>query len=579
MHVIAALFILGTGYSTPYNITVTHNRFPKTQNTMDGVRQANELRSYREKHKLDDIIADAIASAHAAGAKNPYAHIAEVLAQLVPEETAPGFDDQTSVNNDAKTFIGVLKHKAPKFSYFDPANREDKTVVMHEVKLPLAEQTHEVCYDPVTNCIYASQMSSSVLVRIPINQTNGLLLDDADAWTVGETNENGKGISGLHNVSLSPSNPGCLWLSLQFENTIVLVEGSTMNVLRVLHVPTSFKDESGKDVRIGGPHCIRENPKTGDVWVALKGALSCHPIPPLANDENVEGGNARVDRLKTVMKRVCCSPDALSKFMADINQRDGFDCPPPEGFAVWRISVNQYDATKPNRGGHVYACRPSPPMLAFDFDGNCFVAQDRCSCIMRIDAKTHECSQIKLPSCNEDGLRTHELTGPGICTAPNGHIWIALLGEGASFCRLDPATMEKTLYKLPVIPWSKRNRLIHFEFCASLNEAYALSSDLLDDEATNCIIKMKMATSSFENIEGIRIIPLPHQDCACHRICAVKASSKAHFSLVVSEMETSKLFQVFMQHVELDYGVSVEKFDKFGDDAKWVYRAKRKELS
>ena len=85
-------------------------------------------------------------------------------------------------------------------------------------------ETHEVVYEPVCKCVFVSQMSSSVLVRIPIGD-DGLLIDDQDAWHVGPLGDDGEGASGLHNVSLSPNHPGCLWLSLQFSNTLVLLEG------------------------------------------------------------------------------------------------------------------------------------------------------------------------------------------------------------------------------------------------------------------------------------------------------------------------------------------------------------------
>lgn len=63
--------------------------------------------------------------------------------------------------------------------------------------------------------MFVSQMSNSVLVRIPVDG-NGFLVDNHDAWMVGELNEEGKkGISGMHNISLSTAHPGCLWISLQ----------------------------------------------------------------------------------------------------------------------------------------------------------------------------------------------------------------------------------------------------------------------------------------------------------------------------------------------------------------------------
>ena len=115
---------------------------------------------------------------------------------------------------------------------------EHRAVVMKELKLPHAKQTHEVCFEPVSGCVFVSQMSNSVLVRVPVGP-DGLLLDDQDAWLVGELDPaTGDGITGLHNISLSYKHPGCLWLSLQFANTLVLVDGRTMQVCTCTHEPT-----------------------------------------------------------------------------------------------------------------------------------------------------------------------------------------------------------------------------------------------------------------------------------------------------------------------------------------------------
>ena len=60
----------------------------------------------------------------------------------------------------------------------------------------------------------------------------------------------GEGISGLHNVSLSPANPGCVWLTLQFSNTVVLVDAETMATRKVLRVPTIYTKPDGSVLRL-----------------------------------------------------------------------------------------------------------------------------------------------------------------------------------------------------------------------------------------------------------------------------------------------------------------------------------------
>ena len=260
-------------------------------------------------------------------------------------------------------------------------------------------------------------------------------------------------------------------------------------------------------------------------------------------------------RLGAAMKRVCCSPDVLSKYMAKINARDDFDCPPPNGFAVWRVSIGDYDPKKPMNGGRVYPCLPSPPMLAIDTCGNCWVFQDQATSIMKIDAATHECLQLEAPMDDSDGREMLRMTGPGIATAPNGEIWCTLLGHGSSFFRISPDTGKIALEKLHIPSWVREYRLIHFEFNETLHEAYILSSDLLDDSASNAIIKLKF-DADWTVILATRTVPLPTQDCACHRICLADVRDGTHSSLVVSEMETSKLFQILIKNLGADVDVS-----------------------
>ena len=93
--------------------------------------------------------------------------------------------------NNALWRLGAMRHPPPRFEYFDPQRTEEKMVVMKEVKLPNAEQTHELCFEPTTRCLFVSQMSNSVLVRIPVDDHDGLLCDDQDAWRIGPRNKKG----------------------------------------------------------------------------------------------------------------------------------------------------------------------------------------------------------------------------------------------------------------------------------------------------------------------------------------------------------------------------------------------------
>ena len=140
--------------------------------------------------------------------------------ELVAPPLIPVSTKRDSNEENARAFAKKeLKHEPPTFKFIaTPNTREIHPVYIKEVKLPKAKQTHEVCYEPVTKCVFVSQMTSCVLVRIPIDQ-DGFLHDDQDAWQVGKVDAtNGKGIEGIHNISLSPKHPGCLWISLQYSN-------------------------------------------------------------------------------------------------------------------------------------------------------------------------------------------------------------------------------------------------------------------------------------------------------------------------------------------------------------------------
>lgn len=177
--------------------------------------------------------------------------------------------EESNQRNQQRFEMGELKHKPPTFEFFDPTEAEKLAVWIKEIKLPLAMQTHEVrtllrpfpvassslgprsmtastpshlhvpclatcaqvCYEPVTQCMFISQMSNSVLVRIPIG-TDGFLADEQDAWRVGDSIDlhpdswfsRPVGVSGMHSISLSKAHEGCLWISLQYSNQLMLVD-------------------------------------------------------------------------------------------------------------------------------------------------------------------------------------------------------------------------------------------------------------------------------------------------------------------------------------------------------------------
>ena len=59
-----------------------------------------------------------------------------------------------SAQNQALYRMGALRHEPPRFQFFDPKEMEQRPVLIKEVKLPFSAQTHEVCYEPVSRCLF-----------------------------------------------------------------------------------------------------------------------------------------------------------------------------------------------------------------------------------------------------------------------------------------------------------------------------------------------------------------------------------------------------------------------------------------
>ena len=480
-----------------------------------------------------------------------------------PELKAAGEVRGVNGFNQALWALGAFKHEPPAFKYFDPELSEHLEVLFKEVRVPRAEQTHEVVYEPVTKCVFVSQMSNSVLVRIPVCP-GGMLLDDQDAWHVGPVGENGDGLGGLHNLSLSAKWPGHLWVSLQFCNEVFLIEAATMKIKHMLKVPTLLVRPDKTAVRVGGPHCIRECGQTGVIWVALKGSIACHPAE---TPDNAAKGSADSDApaLVKAKQRVCCNPKLLADRMTKLDKL-GYNAPPPEGFAIWKVDPKDYDPTAADdaHGGALYECRPSPPMSTIDKNCDCWTAQDVGSaepCVLKIDSRTGECTQVDVPPPPVCCDVTGKMTGPAIGTAPDGAVWCSLLGGDGAFVRICPDTGARSLYEFESPAWSKKQRIIHFAFhthydawCIfrnqkvvldKLNIMFAISSNLCDDDALNMVTMYVFYGDSWSEIWGCRCVPLPTQSCSCHRVTVVEDGVPPEDqSVVISELHTSRLFQM-----------------------------------
>ena len=551
----------------------------------------------RHSESLHTSLAAAVKSAISARAEQPLLHVTETLLTTVggeadvvrlreevaslraelalmrrareTAEQAAGDAKGVQALNVALYKLGALQHEPPRFEWFDPVHLEGRAVLFKEIKLPFATQTHEVCFCPVCRCVFVTQMSNSVLVRIPVGR-DGLLVDDQDAWRVGPTDPaSGDGVSGLHNVSLSRRHPGCLWISLQYANLLMLVDGAKMAVRKVMKVPSLLRRADGSVGSVGGPHCVRECGATGKIWVALKGSVPCHPGEDLVTADTLAGRGG----LRAALDRVCCNPRVLRQRMEALQQL-GYDTPPPDAFAVWCVDPDKYEPSDFNGalGGELFECAPSPPMIAIDGACGAWVAQDRSPEILSI-ASDGATRRHAVRFCATDAP---QITGPAIVTAPDGAVWCSLLGAHGSFLRIDPKSGTKEVYSIAYPGWVSSARFIHMAFTTLRHQTRvypaawsptgrdieceqeetmimcAICSNLVDPEGVNALVILEL-DPSWKHIIASKWVPLPTQDSCIHRVEIINEGLPAcDTSVVVTELASSKLWQMKLEHAHLN---------------------------
>lgn len=129
-----------------------------------------------------------------------------------------------------------------------------------EYQLPLTNETHEIGLVPGSNMVLVSQMSSSKLLKIQLDPRTQQPVA-YKAFPMGSSSK-----SGLHGVWPSTAYPGKMWLSLQNENKLLLVDPNVNNldapptILRIINIPTPGN----------GPHCVFEF--NDRIWAGLKAA-------------------------------------------------------------------------------------------------------------------------------------------------------------------------------------------------------------------------------------------------------------------------------------------------------------------
>ncbi|KFY48414.1 hypothetical protein V495_01349 [Pseudogymnoascus sp. VKM F-4514 (FW-929)] len=125
--------------------------------------------------------------------------------------------------------------------------------------MPAALETHEFARVPNTNFVLLSQMSDSQLIKIELDPTT----EEPIAFKSFPMGNNSK--SGLHGVWPSELYPGKMWLSLQWENKLLLVDpgqnlSAAPSIIKTIDIPKPGN----------GPHCVFEIGNR--VWAGLKDA-------------------------------------------------------------------------------------------------------------------------------------------------------------------------------------------------------------------------------------------------------------------------------------------------------------------
>ena len=182
------------------------------------------------------------------------------------------------------------------------------------------------------------------------------------------------------------------------------------------------------------------------------------------------------------------------------------------------------------------------------------------STLLHINRTTGICEQLPIPfpeGLPPRGGSDPRITGPAVLTAPDGSIWFSQLGSYSALVRIDPSDNKRTLYNFGGPLWAEKIRFIHLAFAAATapgehNTIYALASDLLDCQALDAIMMIRMCPE-WKKCIARRLVPLPTQNCASHRVISVDVGIQDRpdlsKSIVITELAASKLLQIKTAHI------------------------------
>ncbi|PYI33796.1 hypothetical protein BP00DRAFT_95988 [Aspergillus indologenus CBS 114.80] len=355
-----------------------------------------------------------------------------------------------------------------------------------EYLLPVATETHEFARVPNTNFVLLSQMSDSALIKIELDPATEAPI----AWQSFPMGRNRS--SQLHGVWPSTLYPGLMWLTLQAENQLLLVDpGRTLAskpvVVRTLDIP----------VPGNGPHCVFEIGNR--VWAGLKVA-------------SPQTGQYYV-------------------FSADVSQLNA------------TIPRSGSNTTVAARDPKLYPCLNSPVFIKEEpATGLIYVTQDADSSIMQINVTSGATAQLPIPpevGNNAVGM----ITAGGALSG----VWFTLAGNATggtgTFGHIG-ADGQMKFFSLKQPMLGTNAALLHIADASTVAGGPALwllSTSLLSSNSPDALIRVTF-DANLTAVADEEYVSMLTQNAMVHRVLPLDTT------VLVSELHTFTLAQLAYVH-------------------------------
>lgn len=327
-----------------------------------------------------------------------------------------------------------------------------------EYQLPPATETHEFARIPGTNFVVLSQMSDSLLLKIQLDPATEAPIA-FQSFPMGRSNQ-----SGLHGVWPSTLHPGKVWLTLQGENKLLLVDpGATLEaapkILKTIDIPAPGN----------GPHCVFEIGYR--VWAGLKVA----------------------------------------------SKQTG-------GYYVFSAPVEGNNTADYK----LYPCLQSPVFIKEDpASGLIYATQDTASSIMSINVETDETAQLPIPaSVGSTPVGMTTVSGPGALAGPWFSLAGNATGGSGSFGRVTSnGTLQFFSLKAPQL--GTNAGLLHIADATTKTGGgpalWLLSTSLLSNQSADALIRVTF-DKAVTKIVDEEYIAMLTQNAMVHRVVPMDAT-------------------------------------------------------